>query len=303
MKRKFAIAVIFFALCVIVGCEWEAYNDDEVWSDRFGWINFTGIYRGTSGSLLVTDFDSTTVVTPGTIGQTNSVTGELIAYGNGSNTVFTGTLDGKPVSPGTVAISTAGYQFTDDRNGILNGTAGATGTITYETGAWSLDFGGAVLGNGVPIIAAYQFIVAPSSGSSSKSNQGNSGLPIYAFYIQQLGNQLTFTDNNGAVYNGYIINEQTSTGVDDPSVASGVVWAQFTVNGTGAMANVKIEGLLSGYYTPPSTTTDDEENQTSPGIATFSSLSIDATWYEQKPKKVIVGNIYGTADASTNVPE
>ena len=72
-----------------------------------------------------------------------SVTGENLGTGDGSTTSFSGTLVHHPVKASTVAIhytiSSTAYTATDDGNGNISGTE-CTGTINYDTGAWSLTF-------------------------------------------------------------------------------------------------------------------------------------------------------------------
>lgn len=76
-----------------------------------------------------------------------TVTNENLASGNGSQTVFSGTLSFKSGQPkrncGLVTIKCtdgSGETFSDDKNGNLKGSAGGTGTINYITGAWSVTF-------------------------------------------------------------------------------------------------------------------------------------------------------------------
>lgn len=300
MRKRILLGLLFFVLCVFVGCEWEKFTDDEIWFDRFAWANFTGIYRGPNGGLLVTDYSVPPIritTTPGDPGQTNQITGELVAYGNGSNTVFSGNLDGNPVVPGTLSISTAGYVFSDAAgDGTLVGTAGTSGEIVYDTGAWALDFAGGAPGNGVAIVASYQYTITGTTGTTITNKQGNSGPAIYVFYVTQLGEELTFTDNAGAVYKGYIITVQTSTGITDPTAANGLVWAQFVVYGTGSRSNVRIEGLLAGRYTPGSRTFDEEANNYNTTISSFGDMVIDGAWYEQRRKKLVVCDVWGYSD-------
>lgn len=75
------------------------------------------------------------------------ISNENLASGNGSQTVFSGTLSFKSGNPkgncGLVTIKcidVGGEIFTDDKNGNLKGSVGGVGTINYITGAWSVIF-------------------------------------------------------------------------------------------------------------------------------------------------------------------
>ena len=90
---------------------------------------------GLRGSYI--DAQSSTVYT--------TVTNEVVATGNGSQTVFSDTLAFKGSNPKAncfglaLNMNPSGITATDNFNGVLSGT-GVTGTINYITGAWSLTF-------------------------------------------------------------------------------------------------------------------------------------------------------------------
>jgi hypothetical protein len=75
----------------------------------------------------------------------NTITNEVVGTGNGSQTVFTGTLAFKGSNPKancfgiSLNMSPSGITALDDFNGAITG-AGVTGTINYITGAFSLTF-------------------------------------------------------------------------------------------------------------------------------------------------------------------
>ena len=100
------------------------------------------------------------------IAQGDAVVAEAIGVGD-SGTAYTATGAGNtslaktPIIPGTLAITDALVQenFTETGNGILNGDAGGSGTIDYETGYWTLTYG-AVLVAGTVISAAYTAAVS-----------------------------------------------------------------------------------------------------------------------------------------------
>ena len=73
----------------------------------------------------------------------NVAEGEVLGDGNGVRRTFLGTLRHAPVMPGTFSPGTATTTFTDNGDGSLTGSGGATGLIDYETGAWLLTFAAA----------------------------------------------------------------------------------------------------------------------------------------------------------------
>jgi hypothetical protein len=81
-------------------------------------------------------------------------TSETYGTGNGTNVTFAHTLASLPVQPGSVFITDTVETFTDNRSGILNGSAGGTGTINYATGVCAITFNTAPV-NGRVITGLY----------------------------------------------------------------------------------------------------------------------------------------------------
>jgi hypothetical protein len=78
-------------------------------------------------------------------GAVVSFAGEVVGP-LGSQT-YTGLLAHKNVVPGTLVITeAAGEVFTDNGDGTLTGSAGGTGTIDYDTGAYSVTFNAVTVG-------------------------------------------------------------------------------------------------------------------------------------------------------------
>ena len=123
----------------LMGCEWDTGSDAENWSSSYDWVNFSGVYRGASGGLLVTDYTTT----PALPGSTNVVTLSNDSQGSFAlgQSSFSGTLDHGNVVPGSVVITLysnggeALRSFSDDGNGVL-GTS--EGTIQYVSGSWTI---------------------------------------------------------------------------------------------------------------------------------------------------------------------
>jgi len=70
-------------------------------------------------------------------------------------TVYNGNVAYRPVKPGTVTITQGGNIWTDDGNGTLSGTNLASGTINYQTGAFSCTVTTEV--NAQQVTAVYQY--------------------------------------------------------------------------------------------------------------------------------------------------
>ena len=93
------------------------------------------------------------------------VTGESVGAGNGTLKTFTGTFAaaGAPKTIMYPSISDTVETFVDDRDGLLIGSLGGTGTINYATGAYSVTFNTAPL-NAQAITASYYHETATSTG-------------------------------------------------------------------------------------------------------------------------------------------
>lgn len=69
-----------------------------------------------------------------------TVTGEVVGTGDGTDKTFSAVLAKHPVEPGSVAVSDGVEDFADDGLGRLVGDAGGTGTVTYASGAVAVEF-------------------------------------------------------------------------------------------------------------------------------------------------------------------
>lgn len=245
IRKWIQAGVTVSLLAVICGCDWSTSGDDDSWSDRYNWVNFSGVYRGAGGGALVSTYSTT----PASSTSVFTVTGERIATGNGSKTVFNGTVKSGNLVAGSFSVSTAGYQLNETGGGALSGNAGSSGSIVSGTGAWSVDFGGTAPDNGAPIYASYQYTAKTDTGTG-----GSSGKTIYSFVVTQEGNKLSFVDNNGAVYSGNFGSVRTTQGAsrDTPSdsgtpAVGDTVIGSFEVNGTSAAGYpVTITGTFQG---------------------------------------------------------
>ena len=132
--------------------------------DTNGGRDQTGIYGSYIDKDELSDYTETT--------------NENVGTGNGTTTTFTGTL-AAITSVKTcmyVRINDGTETFTDDRNGVLVGSLGGTGTINYATGAFSVTFNTAPT-NLQAILANYYTADAKSAGIAdfSKSTPRTAG--------------------------------------------------------------------------------------------------------------------------------
>lgn len=277
MKRLVAWMLIAAGMGLFMGCEWETSSDSDSWDDSVSWVDFSGTYRASDNGVLVTSYDTTA----GSATTTNTVSGELLATSTAGQQTYSGTLNHTKVESASIIITVAGFTFTDsDGNGSLTGGSGITGSINYTTGAWNIDLEGNYVDDDENITATYTYT---QGGAAGEENQGNTGKAIYSFVVSQTGNNLVFTDSNGATYSGKIEKVETPGG-DETGATSGEANATFEVSGTSASgASVTISGTFSGTYTA----------STGTGVTgTMTDRTMDATWIESAG----TGDILATAD-------
>ena len=242
MKKIIKLVPGVLALLVAGGCDWTSGGGVDSWSSRYNWVNFSGVYRGIGGGVLVTDFTAT----PGTDGETRTASGERIATGTAANTSYGGTLNNRSVVPGSVTINAGQFSLSDQGDGTLSGGPGTSGTIEYGSGGWSIDLQSSP-GAGTPITATYQYDIEGTDGAPAGS--GASGRAIRSFTVHQEGETLRITDNNGALYRGNMGSVRSTGGGESAGslVEGETVVAQFSVSGTSsAGVEVRITGTFQG---------------------------------------------------------
>ncbi|MCE9615012.1 MAG: hypothetical protein K8T26_12090 [Lentisphaerae bacterium] len=250
--NQFRVGCVLACVAALVGCEYEGSGDSGSWNSASSWVNFSGVYKASSGGVLVSSFTSVGGGSTVTNGVVQKVVNERIGTGTGSDTSYSGTLTHKPIVRGSVSISAGGFDLADNSNGGLSG-GGASGLIDYGTGAWSIDLGDVPLGGGVAIIADYEYIqtTGGGGGGSGGDGSGSSGKAIYSFTVFQTGNKIEITDNNGAKYTGQLGSVATTTGgstadVVQPSVGDSAI-AEYTAEGTSAAGvHVMLTGTFQG---------------------------------------------------------
>lgn len=275
MNKTWAGTMAVCAVALVAGCEWEGTDQSESVSQRYNWVSFDGVYRAATNAYLVSGF-----------GDATPVTQERISTSVSGVSSYSGTLDNLGVTPGTLQIVAGVFVLTDNGNGVLSG-GGKSGTIVYETGAWSINLAGEWPPAGTPITATYQHEESQESGSS--------GSPIYSFTVTQNGNSLTLLDNNGATYSGTISSIASTGGIsqNEPSTTSRLpstgdtVTGSFQVEGRSASGvNVTITGTLVGTVTATAATA------TTAASIQLRNRSIHGTWVEAGGE---TGDIYGIA--------
>ncbi len=295
------VAVVTMSLA---GCEWGNTSSGDSVNSRYDWANFNGVYRGDNGAI-VSDY---TISGGSTAGGSVRVSNERVGTGVSGQSKYSGTVAGHPVEANSFQVRVGVFTLADIGGGVLSGS-GKTGHISYDSGAWSIDLAGESPSAGAAILASYAYTQGASVDAGG-ANSGVSGNPIYTFNVNQDGNSVTLTDNNGAVYKGKIKSVRTSGGMNQDnreatqSSQSGtqtpnpgeVVTANFEVSGTSAAGkSVKIvgafAGLVGGNYT----------GNTALGGGTkmwLQNRRMDGTWIESNGK---TGNVAGSTPSSASI--
>lgn len=285
MKLPSRMLVLSLAVTLLMGCEggWTSGGGVDSWSDAYNWVNFSGVYRGIDGGVLVTDYTAT----PGTPGVTNAVSGENIDTGD-DGSMYSGSLNHESIVPGSVTIIAGGYTLTDNGSGVLSG-GGGSGTIGYGSGTWSIDMGSHIINSGVAIYANYEYTVAGSSGSGS-AGSGTSGFTIYSFSVQQQGQTISIVDNKGCTYEGNFGSIRSTGGADQNNQATpatgDTVTGTFEASGVSAAGfEVKMVGTFQGVV-----------GAGSAGVFSLGNRQIFGTWIEEGGR---TGDINGEASPIT----
>ena len=270
--KKLIFTLLGTATCLVfmTGCEWSSGGGATTWNDRENFVDFSGSYKNSDGGVLVRQFgagsSSTTNTT--TTATTNTVSGELLATGDGTSTAFSARLAHPPPLRGTLTIVVGGYRFNDPGTAsagtvVLTVTPadGSYGTMNFDTGVWSLLFPSPIA-SGTQFLAAYQYISTTTTNVVNPS-QGNHGNPIYSFILYQQGNKIQIVDSCNSRYEGTIGSVRTTGGIPidlDPSAnpqpavpTTGPIVAQFSATGYSQGYNVQIVGVLQGTLTAGTT--------------------------------------------------
>ncbi len=273
------------------GCEWQGGGSADHFSDRYNWVNFSGVYRGVNGGRLVTDYTST----PGTEGL-DQYQRELVATLDGTTTVYQGVLKYKIIAEGSVTVTGPnGLAWNDDGSGVLvsQSAGGIDGTINYVTGAWRVEVAPPVPTG--KLVITYVWIGDGTQIGISRPGSGATA-EIYTFTVTQEGNQLTILDNNGATYTGKFgsvsttggQNRDTPMGIIGVPAAGGDVIAQFSASGVSAAGK---EVSMVGTFQAQIASSDPDT-----GAVTLSNRMMFGTWIEKNGR---TGDINGLASPIT----
>lgn len=264
-NRCISCGIVFSAALFLAGCEgWssgggtDSYNTNPDNVDRV----VAGVYRSAvAGNPIVIDY--------GSQGRLQ-VTDENIATGDGSRVIFSGGFDHGGIIPGTVTIRAGGKTFTDNGNGALTGSPSGSGTVDYGAGRFRVDYLSA-LGAGTPMLASYEYSQA-SSGASSAT--------IQSLNVQQVGNRISITDNNGDKYEGSLGNAQVTQSTQTTAErVQAQLSVQYQVKGTSKGIPVTMTGVFNisevVYFSPNDEGTLVERFR-------IYGLSMDGTWIEPR---------------------
>ena len=299
MKRFALIGVCAAALAAgIVGCSWETGDDATSWSSSYDWVNFSGVYRGIGGGLLVTDYTTT----PSIPGVTNVYSdtdsgGTLPARG----TTKSGQVSHGNIVPGSFMVTVGSIATLSDpgKAGVLTGNG--TGTVNYEGGTWSFELD-TWSTEAQSITVSYSYIVSTDGSSSSGAQSGSTGKSVYSFTVTQQGQNLTFVDNNGSTYVGKISQVRSVSGAqntdigqvanDETSQRAKITYyeSDLPANGDQIVANFQVEGLSAAMMRV--TIVGTFEGTVAGSV--FASRQLDGTWVELGGK---TGNINADTDA------
>jgi hypothetical protein len=305
MNKLLPFGFVVLTAFIIAGCEWEGINEEESWNTNVLRLDFSGTYRGTGPKgYMVSDpafsggagDDEPTVVV---------VQREPAGTAPAAQTELSGNFpaDKIPIVPGSVTIVMMGAisagAFRDDGSGGLNGTFNlvgidapahiGTGTIDYDTGAWTLALASPGFLEPVNIYLNWSYTISEDAIIPDVLEPGNSGDPIYSFTVIQTGNLLVFYDSEGAQFEGQIISG-AGAAADPTGMTSGEAIATYQVTGVSqAGYDVTITGTFQGVYEAPSSLG---------GNGRLDNRIITGTWVESAGK---TGDVQGASDESTAV--
>ncbi len=234
MKRIawFGVLAAVFALG-LAGCEWETGSGADSWSSAFDWVNFSGVYRGTTTITLDSDYD------PGTPATTNLASATFLVPPGQLAPVGPQQVPHGNLIPGSASISVPGIASLSDpdKDGILTGTGG-TGHFNYSTGEWSilLDAAPAETKTGV-VSYAYLIAAVEPTGNEIAGTQ----VDAYSYVVNHRAQDISLTDNTGVRYDGRISQIRSASGAQNTDI---------TQVGTDETINDSLHAKLTYYESP-----------------------------------------------------
>lgn len=254
--KKSLLPVSAIAICaaVLAGCEWGGVHSGESWNDAYSWANFTGTYKLVNSlDTATTSSSSSSTGTVTTVTQTKRGSCPFSVDENATAAkISTGQIN---ITAGSVTVScSAGsvkHTWQDNGTGTLvyNGTGdGYNGTISYTTGAVTLNFGSTH--SKYSGVVEYSYTGTKTSGGSSDdsgSGSGKKGPPITWLNLNQKGNLLSFQDSNGTTYSGKITGASVPKEDEGGYMMSGHI--RFTFEATcNQNTRITLSGSISGDY-------------------------------------------------------
>jgi hypothetical protein len=285
----------------VAGCEWESSSGLNAWSERYTWVNFSGMYRGLDAPVVAGFSLASSAGPGGGSGAPGGGEGTQIIVNDEAGgtapafqTVLSGMLAKRPgITPGSVTMvlqqtvaSGSSGAMTDNGGGGLSGSVNlvgpdpstaqpATGTINYDTGAWTLSLTSPGLLTDCTILISYAYV--PNTGGVAPPEEPEAGAPpwagIYSLRVDQTGQHLVFTDGTGGSYSGQIT-KLTTPGGDEDGFTSGHVDALYEVQGTaGDGRPIRISGSFSASYLAP-------DAQSGSAFGVLDIRTIQGIWFE-----------------------
>jgi hypothetical protein len=138
------------------------------------------------------------------------ISDEVIAYGDASNTVFTGTALNTPIKAGTFKIQVGAVVGVDDGLEVITGT-GISGTVSYSSGAISITFAAAPAA-GAAIYINYNYFSSSRTIEFSSIEVTNNTVTVDT--INRQIDVVTDGPNNLPITNA-IVTQEASASVSD----------------------------------------------------------------------------------------
>ena len=198
MHSRFSyLAIVSAATLAFSGCEWGGAHENT-WNDGYSWANFTGTYRFVNALITPSAADDDGTQTDTDLVEHNgSGGGKMETSSKASGKV---SPVGEGIIPGSFALTlTVGVIDDSQQDGTLYRGSQAVGSVSYSTGAWSINsYVGAAANSAISISYRYW------DKGSPKVPKGADPSKISYLNVTQLGNKLTMTGDSGIVYSGRI---------------------------------------------------------------------------------------------------
>ena len=276
--KPWLIALPLMVLVVsLTGCEngWTTGGGVQDWNSAYNWVNFSGTYKGADNGILITAYTATS-------GKTNSVVEIVGNTGGGSGggdsdtdaaksetfslganaTIANVTLHNTPIVPGSITAIAGTLTLRDNGSGSLSGGTG-TGTINYNNGALSLNFGGYTPDDDGSSILTVTYIQSAPTSSGGTTNFVSAGVlsstPV-------LAGSLTI-----AVGSSYSVRDNGSGGLTGSGLQGTIDYSTgaWTIDFYGNTVPQNTDIIASYNTYKPGTEADDKSGTTGKTIYSF----------------------------------